>query len=279
MATKASPKPKTSKNTTSSLDIKNKGTAKKTTAKKTAAQQYNLSGKTNNATNAVTKQYQGYQNQYNANVNKQVSNDVASSNAQYDASAKSAALRNAVQQKELQRQMYRNGITGGASETSLMNAANNYANQQTSISNNRAAAANKIRQQGEASKASFALSNAQNRDTAMQQAKDRVYNQYQNWLKRKDDLRKENKEDKRYKKEWKYKVKQNKLDRKERANERKYARRTERYQVEAQGYNTVKGYNKAIKKAKKKGNAREVAYLRQGKRLLKERNWNRKHSK
>ena len=257
-----SPKPKTSKTTTSSLDI-NKG---KTTGK--ANNKYGLTQKTKNAVNSVKKQYQAYQNQYNKNVDTQVSNDVASSNAQYNASAKSAALRNAVQQKELQRQMYRNGITGGASETTMMNQANNYANQQGKIASDKIGAQNKIKQQGEANKASFALSNAQARDTAVQQAKDRVYNKYQNWVNLKETQRKEKKEDKRNAREWKFKVSEANANRAERASETKYNRkqaakseRNATYQLKVSGYNSVSTINRLIKKAKKQGKTWKIPYL------------------
>lgn len=247
--------------TASMVNIGGGKTTKKTTG-------FNLAKRTNNAVKNVKKQYQNYQKKYNANVNAQMKRDVNASNAQYDANARSAALRNAVSQRELQRQMYRNGITGGASETTMMNAANNYANQQGKIASDKVASANTIRSKAAADRASFALSNAQARDTAVQSAKDRVYNKYQNYLKRKDDLRKERKEDKRYRDETRY---NRGMDR--------YNKKTELYQVQAQGYNTVKGYNKAIKKAKKKGNKRLVAYLQQGKRLLKERNYDRRQAK
>ncbi len=227
---------------------------------------FNYNKRVNNAVNKVTNQYTGYANTYKKNVNTQATADINASNAQYDASAKSAALRNAVSRRELQRQMYRNGITGGASETSLMNASNNYANQQGKIRSDRVAAQNTIRQKANADIAAFNLSNAQARDTAMQQARDRVETKYQNWLKRKDDLRKEKKEDKRWNKEWKYKV-----------NDRNYQRKSESYTRRAQGYNSVKAINKAIKKAKKNGNLAYVSYLRARRTELQERNWERAH--
>ena len=89
-------------------------------------------------------------------------NDINASNAQYNANAQQAALRNAVQQRELQRQMYRNGITGGASETTMMNQANNYANQQGKIASDRVASANTIRQKANADINAFTLQNMQN---------------------------------------------------------------------------------------------------------------------
>lgn len=251
--TKASPKPK-------------KTTPKKTTPKKTAAQRYNLTGKTNNATKAEEKRYRDYQNQYNKNVDTQAKYDTEASNAQYDQSAAAAAQRNSVQKRELQKQLYRNGISGGATETSMMNAANNYATQQGRIASEKIGAANKIRQQANASKASFALSNAQARDTAVQQAKDRAYNKYENWLKRQDDLRKERKADKRYKAETKYNHKQDRLARKDRLNERKYNRKVDkynRYAATVGGYDTVKSVNKQIRKIKKSGKGKwKLKYLR-----------------
>lgn len=227
---------------------------------------FNLSKKTQTAVNNVDKRYQKYEDQYNANIDKQAKRDTEASDAQYSQSAHNAAIRNAVQKKELQRQMYRNGVTGGASETTMMNAANNYATQQTKISTDKAAAANKIRAQAQASKDSFKLSNSQARDTARESAKDRVYNKYQNWLKRKDDLRKERKADKRYRAETKYNHKQDRLARKDRLNERKYNRKVDkynRYAATVGGYDTVKSVNKQIRKIKKSGKGKwKLKYLR-----------------
>lgn len=242
---------------------KSKPKGKKTTNNKST---FNLSKKTQTAVNNVDKRYKKYEDLYNANIDKQAKRDTEASNAQYSQSANSAAIRNAVQKKELQRQMYRNGITGGASETTMMNAANNYATQQTKISTDKAAAANKIRAQAQASKDSFKLSNSQARDTARESAKDRVYNKYENWLKRQDDLRKERKADKRYKAETKYNHKQDRLARKDRLNERKYNRKVDtynRYAATVGGYDTVKSVNKQIRKIKKSGKGKwKLKYLR-----------------
>ena len=224
--------------------------------------QYNK--RVNKAVSNVKKQYQNYQKKYNANVNAQMKRDVNASNAQYDANARSAALRNAVSQIELQRNMYRNGITGGASETSLMNAANNYANQQGKIASDKVASANTIRNKAAADRASFALSNAQARDTAIQSAKDRVETKYQNWLKRKD-----TRENTRWQRKWD-------------KNERRYSRKIDRYNRYAAtvgGYDTVKKVNREIKRIKKSGkNLWKLAYLRKQAADIRQRDYERAHS-
>ena len=215
---------------------------------------YNYGRRVNKAVKAVDKRYNNYQKAYNKQVNRQRNADIKASNAQYDANAQSAALRNAVSQRELQRSMYRNGITGGASETSMMNAANNYANQQGVIAGNKAAAANKIRQQAVADKAAYRLQNMQARATAIDSAKDREYNKYQNYLTRKD-----NKEQKRY---------DRKID--------KY----NRYAQTVSGYDTVKAINKKMKQIKKSGKGTwRLAYLRAQKANVRARDYERKHSK
>ena len=215
---------------------------------------YNYGRRVNKAVKAVDKRYNNYQKAYNKQVNKQRNADIKASNAAYNANAQSAALRNAVQQRELQRQMYRNGITGGASETTMMNQANNYANQQGMIASNKAAAANKIRQQAVADKAAYRLQNMQARATALDSAKDREYNKYQNYLTRKD-----NKEQKRY---------DRKID--------KY----NRYAQTVSGYDTVKAINKKMKQIKKSGKGTwRLAYLRAQKANVRARDYERKHNK
>ena len=218
------------------------------------AKKYNYNKRVNKAVNRVSNQYKNYENQYKKNVNAQKNADISASNAQYDASAKSAALRNAVQQKELQRQMYRNGITGGATETSMMNAANNYANQQGKIASDKAAAQNTIRQKANADIAAFKLQNMQNKATALESARDREYNKYQNYLKRKDTL-----------------------------NDRKYNRKVDKYNRYAQtvrGYDTVKSINKQIKKIKKSGKGKwRIAYLKAQRADVRARDYERRHNK
>lgn len=222
------------------------------------AKRYNLGKRTKTAVNNVAKRYRNYANQYAKQVNTQRDADIAASNAQYTANSQSAALRNAAQQRQLQRQMYRNGITGGASETTMFNAANNYANQQTKISNDMAAAANTIRQKANADKAAFRLQNAQARDTAIDSARDREYNKYQNYLKRKDTLNERRYERRRYRNETRY-------------NRRQVA--GERY---ARGYSNVKSVNNAIKKIKKSGKGKwRLPYLRAWRTELKNRDYER----
>ena len=224
---------------------------------------YNYGKRVRNAVKTVDKRFNNYQKQYNKNVNQQRNADIRASNAQYNANAQQAALRNAVQQRELQRQMYRNGITGGATETTLMNQANNYANQQGKIASDRVASANTIRQKANADKAAFRLQNMQNRAAALDSAKDRTYNMYQNYLKRRDDRRKERKEDRRYR------------------NETKYNRKIDKYNRYAQtvsGYDTVKAINRKIKQIRKSGKGKwRIAYLRQQRAAINERNWERAH--
>ena len=243
-------------------------------ANKNKGFQYNK--RVNKAVGNVKKQYQNYQKKYNANVNAQMKRDVNASNAQYDVNAQQAALRNAVQQRELQRQMYRNGITGGATETSLMNAANNYANQQGKIASDKVASANTIRNKAAADRASFALSNAQARDTAIQSAKDRVETKYQNWLKRKD-----TKENTRWQRKWDRN--ERRYSRRWNQNERKYSRMVDRYNRYATtvgGYDTVKKVNREIKRIKKSGkNLWRLAYLRKQRADIRERDYQRAHSK
>lgn len=224
---------------------------------------YNYGKRVRNAVRTVNQRYNNYQKQYNKTVNQQRAADIKSANAQYSANSQQAALRNAVQQRELQRQMYRNGITGGASESTMMNQANNYANQQGKIASDRASSIASIRQKANADKAAFRLQNMQNRSAALDSAKDRVYNKYQNYLKRKDDLRKERKEDKRY------------------LNERRYNRKIDKYNRYAQtvsGYDNVKAINRKIKQIKKSGKGKwRIAYLRQQRAAIRERNWERAH--
>lgn len=226
------------------------------------AKRYNLGKRTKTAVNNVAKRYRNYANQYAKQVNTQRDADIAASNAQYTANSQSAALRNAAQQRQLQRQMYRNGITGGASETTMFNAANNYANQQTKISNDMAAAANTIRQKANADKAAFRLQNAQARDTAIDSARDREYNKYQNYLKRKDTLNERRYERRRYRNETRY-------------NRRQVA--GERY---ARGYSNVKSVNNAIKRIKKSGKGKwRLPYLRAWRTELKNRDYERAQAK
>lgn len=226
------------------------------------AKRYNLGKRTKTAVNNVAKRYRNYANQYAKQVNTQRDADIAASNAQYTANSQSAALRNAAQQRQLQRQMYRNGITGGASETTMFNAANNYSNQQTKISNDMAAAANTIRQKANADKAAFRLQNAQARDTAIDSARDREYNKYQNYLKRKDTLNERRYERRRYRNETRY-------------NRRQVA--GERY---ARGYSNVKSVNNAIKRIKKSGKGKwRLPYLRAWRTELKNRDYERAQAK
>ena len=224
---------------------------------------YNYGKRVKNARNTVNQRYDRYMAQYKNTVNRQRNADIKASNAQYDANAHQATLRNAAQQRELQRQMYRNGITGGATETTMMNQANNYANQQGKIASDKAASANTIRQKANADIAAFKLQNMQNRAAALDSAKDREYNKYQNYLKRRDDLRKERKEDKRY------------------LNERRYNRKIDKYNRYAQtvsGYDNVKAINRQIRKIKKSGKGKwRIAYLRQQRAAIRERNWERAH--
>lgn len=253
-------KKKTTNKKTTNKTTTNKTTTNKTTTNKTST--YNLAGKTTNAVNKVEKQYQGYEDAYNKQVDTQSKNDTAASNAQYDLSSAAAAQRNAVQKRELQKQLYRNGITGGASETSMMNAANNYASQQGRIASEKAGAANKIRQQANASKASFKLQNMQARDTAIQSAKDRVYNQYQNWLKRKDTKAQQKLENERYKADQKYRKERDKVADKRYAQATEKANQDAKYTRIANGYTSIKSIDKAIKKYKK-SNPALVPFLKQ----------------
>jgi hypothetical protein len=224
---------------------------------------YNYGKRVRNARNTVNKRYDNYMSKYRQTVNAQKNADIKASNAQYNANAQQAALRNAVQQRELQRQMYRNGITGGATETTMMNQANNYANQQGKIASDKAASANTIRQKANADIAAFKLQNMQNRAAALDSAKDREYNKYQNYLKRRDDLRKERKEDRRYRSETKYNRKIDKYN---------------RYAQTVSGYDNVKAINRQIRKIKKSGKGKwRIAYLRQQRAAIRERNWERAH--
>ena len=224
---------------------------------------YNYGKRVKNARNTVNKRYDNYMSKYRQTVNAQKNADIKASNAQYNANAQQAALRNAVQQRELQRQMYRNGITGGATETTMMNQANNYANQQGKIASDKAASANTIRQKANADIAAFKLQNMQNRAAALDSAKDREYNKYQNYLKRRDDLRKERKEDRRYRSETKYNRKIDKYN---------------RYAQTVSGYDNVKAINRQIRKIKKSGKGKwRIAYLRQQRAAIRERNWERAH--
>lgn len=224
---------------------------------------YNYGKRVSNAVKRVKNAYKGYMNQYRNNVNAQKNADIRASNAQYNANAQQAALRNAVQQRELQRQMYRNGITGGATETTLMNQANNYANQQGKIASDRVASANTIRQKANADINAFRLQNMQNRTAALESARDREYNKWQNHLKRTDDRRKERKEDRRYRDETRYNRKIDKYN---------------RYAQTVSGYDTVKAINRKIKQIKKSGkNKWRIAYLRQQRAAVRERNWERAH--
>lgn len=224
---------------------------------------YNYGKRVRNARNTVNKRYDNYMSKYRQTVNAQRNADIRASNAQYNANAQQAALRNAVQQRELQRQMYRNGITGGATETTLMNQANNYANQQGKIASDRVASANTIRQKANADIAAFKLQNMQNKAAALDSAKDREYNMWQNYLKRRDDRRKERKEDRRYRDETRY---NRKID------------RYNRYAQTVSGYDTVKAINRKIKQIKKSGkNKWRIAYLRQQRAAVRERNWERAH--
>ena len=254
------------KKTTNSKTLKNKVTKaaknnKSTKAtkgnKKTTNKGYNLTQKTKNAVKTVNQRFKNYLNQYKKTVNTQVKNDTNASNAQYNANAQQAALRDAVQRRELQKQMYRNGITGGATETVMMNQANNYANQQGKIASDRVASANTIRQKANADIAAFTLQNMQNKAAALDSAKDRVYNKYLNWQKRQDDLRKERKADKRYNAETKYNHKQDNYNKKQ----TKKAERNTTYQLQVSGYNSVKTINNLIKKAKKQGKTWKIPYL------------------
>ena len=224
---------------------------------------YNYGKRVNKAVNRVNKQYKGYQTQYNNIVNQQRAADIKSANAQYRTNSQQAALRNAVQQRDLQRQMYRNGITGGATETTMMNQANNYANQQGKIASDRASSIASIRQKANADKASFRLQNMQNRATALESARDREYNKWQNHLKRTDDRRKERKEDRRY------------------LNERRYNRKMDtrnRYAQTVRGYDTEKAINRKIKQIRKSGkNLWRIAYLKAQRADLRDKKWERAH--
>ena len=224
---------------------------------------YNYGKRVRNARNTVNKRYDNYMSKYRQTVNAQKNADIKASNAQYNANAQQAALRNAVQQRELQRQMYRNGITGGATETTMMNQANNYANQQGKIASDKAASANTIRQKANADIAAFKLQNMQNRAAALDSAKDREYNKYQNYLKRTDDRRKERKEDKRY------------------LNERRYNRKMDtrnRYAQTVRGYDTEKAINRKIKQIRKSGkNLWRIAYLKAQRADLRDKKWERAH--
>lgn len=256
---------------------------KSTLGKVAKPKRYNLAKRTKIAENNIAKRYRNYANQYAKQVNRQRNADIAASNAQYTANSQSAALRNAVQQRELQRQMYRNGITGGASETTMFNAANNYANQQTKISNDKAAAANTIRQKANADKAAFRLQNAQARDTAMDSARDREYNKYQNYLKRKDTLNERRYQrgrdrinDARYRSETRYKRSRDRINDARYRNERKYNRRQVAGERYARGYSNVKSVNNAIKKIKKSGKGKwRLPYLRAWRTELKNRDYER----
>lgn len=231
------------------------------------AKRYNLAKRTKTAVNNVAKRYRNYANQYAKQVNAQRNADIAASNTQYDSNAHQAALRNAVQQRELQRQMYRNGITGGASETTMMNQANNYANQQGKIASDKAASANSIRQKANADKAAFRLQNAQARDTAMDSARDREYNKYQNYLKRKDTLN-----------ERSYQRGRDRINDARYRNERRYNRRQVAGERYARGYSNVKSVNNAIKRIKKSGKGKwRLPYLRAWRTELKNRDYERNH--
>lgn len=122
----------------------------------------------------VNALYNRYYDKYKKSRLNSVEQDIAASNAEYDQQAKNTTLRNARQNRELQEAMLRNGITGGASETSLLNAATNYQNQLGLIAANRAAAAQRIREQGQKDIDAYNLENLKLRETAVGNERQRL---------------------------------------------------------------------------------------------------------
>ena len=117
-----------------------------------------------------------YANQANTIYKRAVANNQATAKNSLNTAYVSNALANTRMNDNLKRQ----GITGGASETSVLNQANNYSNVQAGINNslasNNTSAANTMND----NIANYNLTNNQNRNEELRTNKDRYYTQKQN---------------------------------------------------------------------------------------------------
>ena len=123
---------------------------------------------------SVNAKYKKYYDLYEQGRWDRAQDDINASNADYDEQARQTHLRNARQNRELQESMLRNGITGGASETTLLNAATNYQNQLGLIAANKAAAAQRVRAQARQDVNAYNLENRKLQETAVSNEQERL---------------------------------------------------------------------------------------------------------
>lgn len=123
---------------------------------------------------SVNAKYKKYYDLYEQGRWDRAQEDINASNADYDEQARQTHLRNARQNRELQESMLRNGVTGGASETTLLNAATNYQNQLGLIAANKAAAAQRVRAQARQDVNAYNLENRKLQETAVSNEQERL---------------------------------------------------------------------------------------------------------
>lgn len=123
---------------------------------------------------SVNAKYKKYYDLYEQGRWDRAQDDINASNADYDEQARQTHLRNARQNRELQKSMLRNGVTGGASETTLLNAATNYQNQLGLIAANKAAAAQRVRAQARQDVNAYNLENRKLQETAVSNEQERL---------------------------------------------------------------------------------------------------------
>lgn len=176
----------------------------------------------------IKEQYAGYIKSYADQANKQANNSILASDNTYNSAVKNAYIQNMRNARALQQNLQRSGITGGATETSLVNAQNNYLNAVGKLQSDKAAAAASARQNAQDNIAKQTLAYDQDMQNALSTAQ-------ANYDTRVNNQRTFDEQKRQYDLNRKDANKQNKI---------------ELYSKRAEGYSTVKSVNSAIKKIK-----------------------------
>lgn len=185
----------------------------------------------------VVKKYDNYYNQYSAAETAKANQQKAANTATANNNVRQAYVNSQLANKSLNANLARQGITGGASETSMVNANNNLANVQSGYKNNLASTNQNVDNTLSSTLQTYKLENDKNKDTAYQNERN---------LYRQD--------------------KQTALNNKINAQNV----REKRYANTISGYTTKRSIDKAIKEAKKHKSTRwKVGYLRAQRATLK----------
>lgn len=125
-------------------------------------------GRLTNVNNLYDAYYKYFQDSEQAKADRQKSQNEANTAS----NTRAAYVNNQLSERNLNASMARQGITGGASETSLLNNSNNLANVQSGMKNNLQTNNSNIANNLTDALSAYKLTNDQNRETALNNARE-----------------------------------------------------------------------------------------------------------